>query len=338
MRSPARAALAGLQHAHIEQVIEEIRRRSDKVALVAIAEADVVVRERYRSRLGVTAYADHREMLEAERPDAVAIASINSERGSVIVDALRAGAHVVADKPLCTTAADLDAIRRAWSESGRIVHCLLEKRLWSETLAARQVLRSGELGELVLAWASAPHRLNRPSRPDWMFRQQSYGGILNDLAIHDLDLLLDFTGAAGGWVQGWTGNAANPELPEFEDHGVILLRTGTGLTATVEVHWLSPEAAPYHGDYRIVLTGTRGTAELRFAAGEVTVATHQSPPRKLEPPPRRSAAADFFDAVEGGGRPCITSEQVFAATAIALAAQTHANDGSWHRWRRLDNE
>ena len=332
MSDRLRVALAGLQHAHIEMVLEEIAVRGEGVELVAIAEPEPAVRERFRSRLSVPAYADHRQMLERERPGAVAVAAINVERGPIIVDALRAGAHVVADKPMCTTLDHLAAIERAAREHGRIVHCLLEKRLWAETLAMDEVLAAGELGDLVLAWASAPHRLRRGRRPEWMLDRETYGGVLNDLAIHDIDLLLHFSGAASGWVQGWSGNRANTDRPGFEDHGAVLLRTDTGLVATAEVHWLSPEAAPYHGDYRVVLTGTRGTAELRYASGGVTVATHERPPRELELPAAYPAARDFFDAVLDGKDPRITASQVLTATRVALTAQAHANQGTWQPW------
>jgi predicted dehydrogenase len=327
-----RVALAGLHHAHIEMVLEEIAWRPDRIELVAIAEPDRAVRERFRSRLGVPAYADHREMLERERPDAVGVAAVNAQRGPIIVDALRAGAHIVADKPLCTTLEHLAAIERAAREQRRVVHCLLEKRLWPETLAADEVLAAGELGDLVLASASAPHRLRRQSRPGWMFEREAYGGVLNDLAIHDIDLLLHFSGASSGWVQGWSGNRANADRPGFEDYGVVLLRTDTGLVATAEVHWLSSEAAPYHGDYRIVLTGTMGTAELRYGRGGVTVATHQRPPRELQLPAPYPAARDFFDAVLGGTSPRITTDEVVAATRVVITAQTHSNEGTWEPW------
>ncbi len=52
-----------------------------------------------------------------------------------------------------------------------------------------------------------------------MFRHNLYGGILSDLAIHDVDLLLWLTGARSGKVQGLTGNLGHGGAPEFEDYG-----------------------------------------------------------------------------------------------------------------------
>jgi len=209
---------------------------------------------------------------------------------------------------------------------------MLEKRFYPPTLALRELIAVDELGELALAWCSGPHRLRRATRPDWMFKHASYGGILNDLAIHDVDLLLWFTGAKAGDVQGLTGNLDNRDMPEFEDYGQVMLRTDRGLIATVEVHWLSPEAAPYHGDYRMVLTGTKGTAELRWTHNELLVTTHRVPPRHITLPPARYPASDFFTALQAGTEQIIRAEEIFSATRVALLAQSHANTRTWQRW------
>ena len=165
-----------------------------------------------------------------------------------------------------------------------------------------------------------------------MFRHATYGGILNDLCIHDVDLLLWLSGARGGEVQGLAGNRAHPDLPEFEDYGQLLLRTNDGLLATCEAHWLSPEAAPYHGDYRMVLTGTEGTAELRWVQDELLVATNTRPPGIRPMPTAGSVAGDFFDAILAGREPGVRGEEVITATRVALLAQVSANGGEWQTW------
>jgi predicted dehydrogenase len=328
-----RFGLTGLRHPHLEYLLTEISARDD-VEIVALAEEDDAIRAQFAERLGVTAYADYREMYASETLDAIGTAAINNERPEMVVDALEAGMHVVSDKPLSTTLADLDRIEAAWRASGKHLSVLLDKRFYRPTLAVREMIAAGELGEIAMAWASAPHRLRRPTRPDWMFRHEQYGGILNDLCIHDIDLFLWFTGATSGQVQGFAGNKGNPADPEFQDYGAAWLRTDSGVLATFEVHWFSPEAAPYHGDYRIVLTGTEGTAELRFAHDELLVATNQRPPELREMPPLGSVAGDFFDAVLGG-EPVVKTAEVLTATRVSLLAQEHANGGEWQSWEAV---
>ena len=330
-----RFGLAGLRHPHLTYLLDEIARRPGTVEIVAIAEDDPGLRLEYGQRLGGTTYADYQEMLSRETLDAVGVVSVNGVRGSVVADCLDAGVHVVADKPLCTTLADLDLVEAAWRRSGRLLSLLLDKRFYAPTLAVRDLIAAGELGDLVLAWASGPHRLRRATRPDWMFSHASYGGILNDLCIHDIDLLLWLTGAQSGAVQGLAGNRAYPDLPEFQDHGQVLLRTSSGLLATIEAHWFSPEAAPYHGDYRMVLTGTEGTAELRWAHNELLLATNRRPPHLVPLPQPGSVAGDFLDALLTGAEPAVRTEEILTATRVALLAQTTANSGEWQSWSAM---
>ncbi|MGN6699561.1 MAG: Gfo/Idh/MocA family protein [Thermomicrobiales bacterium] len=332
-----RLGIAGVRHGHVQYLFDTAAQRPDLVQIVALAEDDPALREHYAARLDPAAhhYANYHEMIAHEDLDVVGVAAVNNERGRIVCDSLAAGLHVIADKPLCTTLDDLAAIEAAWRRGDRLLSVMLEKRLWSPTLAARDLLAAGELGDLALVWASAPHRLRRATRPAWMFDPTRYGGILNDLAIHDLDLILWLSGAQAGQVQGLAGNRANQDAPGFEDYGQVLLRTADGVLATTEVHWFSSDAAPYHGDYRLLLTGTAGTAEVRWASGEVIVATHRTPPRHAALPPAGSIAEDFFTALATDSEPLLGAPDVLTATRVALLAQTHANDGSWHDWQAV---
>ncbi|WP_093601654.1 Gfo/Idh/MocA family protein [Lentzea waywayandensis] len=312
-----RLAVAGAAHPHVAYVLDELPLRTD-VELVGISDPDPALARRYR----VLSYADHRSLLDAQRPDVVVVAGIYSERGPVVVDALRAGAHVIADKPLCTSLSDVDAIAAAASGTGRSVSLLLEKRGHPETLAARALLDSGALGSLALIAASGPHKLNRGSRPSWFLDRSTYGGVVADLAVHDIDLVLWLTGAREGTVSA-VGDAL---------HGAVLLRAGE-VAATIEVSWLTPDAAPWHGDYRMRLTGTGGTAELMWARGELTAVTQDRPPWTVALPPSRRPAAAALDALAAGQEPEVGTSASLLATRIALLAQDSADGGGVvHRW------
>jgi len=324
-------AVAGLRHPHIETIIDEARLRPD-VALAAVAEPEPEIRARYAARLGVPGYADHREMLDAVHVDVLGVGAVYGERGGIVSDALLAGVHVLADKPLCTTLADLDAIERAWRDSDRHLSVAFEKRFYPPTIAAGRLVAEGELGQLVMISASAPHKLTRQRRPEWMFDRARYGGIINDLAVHDIDLLLHFSGATSGTLRAFTGNRANPDRPGFEDYGLVTLCSDDGVLASAEVNWLSPEAASYHGDYRMRLVGTDGTAELLWKDDVLAVATHSRPPWREPLPGRLRPAQDFFDALAGGRPPAVTARDALAATRIALLAQRSAGEHRAMPW------
>jgi predicted dehydrogenase len=324
-----RFAIAGLAHGHVRQFFNECEHQPD-LELMAVAESDPELVAKYTAGSSVPTYADHREMLAEHEVDVVGVAGIYSERACVVIDALYAGCHVIVDKPMCTTLEQLADIETAAERSGKIVSVLFDKRHYPVTVAARQLVDSGELGKIVLIAATGPHKLQRPTRPDWFFRRAEYGGVLNDLAAHDVDLALLFsqTGAAGplrGTVLGQVGGSLS-DLPEFTDYGSALLKAGSTVS-TLEVSWLTPHSSPYHGDYRMRLTGTKGSAEIYFAQGRLDVTTDDRPPFNPELPPRRRAAQDAIEAFGEGRAPQVDTRVSVDSTRVSLLAQASADAG-----------
>jgi predicted dehydrogenase len=316
---PLRLAILGAAHPHVRYALDELAHRDD-MRLVGISDPGGAFDADYR---------DHRKLLDEQHPDVVMIAGVYADRAAAVVDALHAGAHVLADKPLCTDLTQLDAIEAAARDTGRIVSLLLEKRDYPETLAARSLLDAGELGELVQVASTGPHKLNRPARPEWFLTRAGYGGILGDLGVHDIDLVLLLSGATSGTVTG----LSDPAEDGFARYGALLLRAGA-VAATIEVNWLTPAAAPYHGDYRMRLTGTRGTAELYWARGRLTAATTERPPWEVELPPGRRPAEGALAAFATGSEPEVGTAASLTATRVALLAQESADDGGTVRtWK-----
>jgi predicted dehydrogenase len=130
-------------------------------------------------------------------------------------------------------------------------------------LAAELVAR-GEIGRVVQTTGLGPHRLNRAIRPPWFFDPLAYGGILVDIASHQIDQFLFFTGTTDARVvSSSVGNFALPEVPAFEDYGELLLHGDAGATGFIRVDWLTPAGLPTWGDGRLVLLGSEGFIELR---------------------------------------------------------------------------
>jgi len=108
-----------------------------------------------------------------------------------------------------------------------------------------------------------PHRLNKATRPDWFFDKKQYGGILCDIASHQIDQFLYFTNSSDADVTMATaGNYANPDDPGLQDFGEIALRSDAA-HGYIRVDWFTPDALPTWGDGRLTLLGTEGYIELR---------------------------------------------------------------------------
>lgn len=331
-----RIAIIGAAHPHVDYVLDELTRadRADFV-LVGVQDSDRAVAEHHAARFGVPAY-DRTEDLLAEGVDIAVIAGVYGARGSDVVAALRAGAHVLADKPLCTTLDELDEIEAVAAEVGRTVNLLLEKRGYPETLAALDVVRAGELGDIVGVTSSGPHKLNRDQRPAWFFDRAQYGGILADLSVHDLDAALLFAPADEGVVRGAV-SAPLDGAEGFTRYGAATLTT-PNTVVSAEVSWLTPQASDVHGDYRLRLIGTRGTAEIFWARGRVEVTTEDRATRDLDLPPGLRPAEEALDAFAAGRTPAVGTRDSLAATRLALLAQESADrDGAALPWSRLSD-
>jgi predicted dehydrogenase len=100
-------------------------------------------------------------------------------------------------------------------------------------------------------------------RPEWFFDLDSYGGILVDLASHQIDQFLHFTQSADATiVSARAGNLAHPNDPGLQDFGEIILSAGTA-SAYIRVDWFTPDGLDTWGDGRLFIVGTEGTIELR---------------------------------------------------------------------------
>jgi predicted dehydrogenase len=102
---------------------------ADRFRTVAVADPSATVRDALPARhAGLRTHADWREMLDAERLDALVVGSPNGTHADVVLAALDAGLHVLVEKPLCIDPADADAIAAKRSEVGRVVQVGYQKR------------------------------------------------------------------------------------------------------------------------------------------------------------------------------------------------------------------
>ncbi|WP_020389762.1 Gfo/Idh/MocA family protein [Kribbella catacumbae] len=325
-----RVAIAGAAHPHVEYVTRELSSSRD-FELVGVSDPSTELARACADPFGARVFADHRELFAATEPDVVVAAGIYGTRGGIIVDALNLGCHVVADKPLCTTAAELEAISAASTANQRSVTMLLEKRYYPETVAALEIVRSGRLGALVELSSTGPHKLNPRSRPAWFFDRRAYGGILNDLLTHDLDLALLLTQATSGTISGTTAGSL-PERSDFALCGAATVRTPDHLIL-LEANWLTPAASAVHGDYHLRLIGTEGVADLWWARHQLTLTTNNQATSTVELGNGSRPAELTFEHLARGAEPPISTSESLAAARLALLAQESADgNGTARSW------
>ncbi len=192
------------------------------------------------------------------------ISCIPGERAALAIRAMEAGMDVMVDKPGCVTLEELAAIKACQIRTGRIWSINFSERFETPcSTLADQLVQEGAIGKVVHTVGLGPHRLNRATRPDWFFDRARYGGILTDIASHQIDQFLHYTGSTQADIShAFVANYANPEDPGLQDFGELSLRSDKG-TGYIRVDWYTPDALPNWGDGRLTILGTEGYIELR---------------------------------------------------------------------------
>ncbi len=207
---------------------------------------------------------DPRRIFDDPTIDLIVTAAIPSDRADIAVEAMLAGKDVMVDKPGCTSRFDLDRIKETVAETSRIWSVNFSERFEVPAVAkAGELIDAGRIGQVIQTLGVGPHRLNKATRPDWFFDPTRYGGILTDIASHQIDQFLHFTGSDDAEIVSSTvANYANPGTPGLEDFGEIMLRSDRG-HGYIRVDWYTPDGLPTWGDGRLTVLGTEGYIELR---------------------------------------------------------------------------
>ena len=168
------------------------------------------------------------------------------------------------DKPGVITLDELVAVRRVQAATGRIFSVCFSERFENRaTEKASRLVAEGAIGRVVQTVGLGPHALRNNPRPDWFFQRKRYGGVLCDIAAHQCDQFLHFTGSTSAEVvASHVGNFGNPETPELEDFGEVMLR-GNGGSGYIRVDWFTPKGLGVWGDGRLTILGADGYIELR---------------------------------------------------------------------------
>ena len=199
-----RFAAVGLDHAHAFGQIEGLLNQgcqpvgfSSEDPAAAVAQA---VRRRWPD---VTWIEDPTSLLRDPSIDVIVTAAVPDQRSAIAVEALTNGKDVVADKPGCITLDQLDEIEKAVTQSGRFWSVTFSERFEVRcAIKAGQLVREGRIGRVVQTLGLGPHRegdrahiAGGEGRPDWFYDRDRTGGIITDIASHQIDQFLWFTGA-----------------------------------------------------------------------------------------------------------------------------------------------
>jgi myo-inositol 2-dehydrogenase / D-chiro-inositol 1-dehydrogenase len=271
------------------------------------------------------AYDDPRRVLDRPDIDAVIVAIPCDAHEPVYRDAIMAGKHLYAEKPLALTLAGCDRLIALSAKApGLTFHVGFQRRSNPRYRDGVQAIRQGDLGGLIEAratWTSS----NGPvtGHGGWLGRRERSGDWMVEQAVHVWDVLRWFTGEspirASGWGRRGLFGAVDP-LRDVTDHYAVELEWANGFHASFLQSWVAPADDCFTGSTLRVMGEEGG---LDFSSGALTLRDRALPRRSIQPGPHadtRMALEAFVTAVrsESPLPPPVTLAEARSATEVGL--------------------
>lgn len=204
---------------------------------------------------GATAHPSFEDLLKDNAVELVIIATRSDTHAALAAQALRAGKHVVVEKPMATTLADADMMLEVAKRSKGRLFVRHNRRFDPPFLCAKDVLASGKLGQLHSVQIRVGEYVRRS---DWQTLKRFGGGQLLNWGPHVIDWALQLIG--GRAVEQWSDLKLIAAAGDAEDHVKLILKgpapkgsTG-GAVADLEISGANAVKQP-----PFVLCGDRGS-------------------------------------------------------------------------------
>jgi predicted dehydrogenase len=218
--------------------------------------------------LGVEAFSDFKEALGAQEPDVVFVCTPPVFHVEQALQAVRNGAHVFVEKPLCDRFDLVDELSAEATKRGRAVHVGYNLRFHPGVQMLKRLLGEGAIGRVL--WAHVEVGQYLPDWRPWQDYRQSYtaqrelgGGIILD-ASHEIDYVLWLLGPPSE-LTCMAGKVSRLEV-DVEDCATILLRFPGGAQADVHMDFVQQTSSR-----SCVLVGERGKLLWDYSQNQVRI-------------------------------------------------------------------
>lgn len=241
---PVRAAIIGTGGIARSHVIA-LRDAGDQVELVAAMDIDGDrVRAFCEDQAIPRAYTDVAQMLEAEQPGLVHIATPPGTHTALAIQCMEAGAWVLCEKPLCASLAEMDAIEDAEQRTGNYTSSVFQWRFGSAGQHLKRLINEGALGRplvcnSLITWYRTPAYYAVPWRGKW---ETELGGTSMGHGIHAMDFVLWLLGE---WREVRAMIGTLDRDIEVEDVSMASVRFADGAMANMTNAVLCPREVSY---------------------------------------------------------------------------------------------
>jgi len=284
--------------------------------LVAVCDLNVEEARQFADKYGAKhVFRDYRKMLEMEELDAVSVVVPNFLHAEMTIAALKAGKHVLCDKPMAVKLADAEAMVRTAKAANKRLMINMVLRFSPLQMELRDRIAEGEIGEVYYAKSHWVRRKGIPfadfpadgemARGQWFVRKKEAGGGASvDIGVHMFDLVWWLTGGKKpATVLASTYSKLVPERlakvgveGDVDDLATAMVKMKTGETIFLEVTW-DAHQPPYLG---FEIFGTKGGLTVTGWAKEAVLYHDTKSGKSAEKTlkPRRKVPGTYWHFVE----------------------------------------
>ena len=279
----------------------------------------------------IRVYDDFDKMLEAGGFEIVDITLPTMLHKECVVKAVKAGYHVLCEKPMALSAKDGRAMIAAARKADRKLMVAHVVRFQAASLYLKNLVQTRKYGKVIAAEFSrfiAPPKWS-PKGADWFFDEKKSGGVYLDAHIHDIDLMLSVFGCPQGVVA-----AVRRRSDGYPDH-TSAIYSYPGFIVTTTCSFAASQSLLFDSAYRVFFEKATVFCGARYQGGMVTVYPEKGKPFSPKTADKAKAYADevryFLDYVEGRNDGMYMSMKS-ACDSVALAeAERSAALGSWQK-------
>jgi UDP-N-acetylglucosamine 3-dehydrogenase len=295
----------GRNHARVFKELAETE-------LLGICDIDAERARAIAERFGVKPYSDSGSMLRDKGIEAVSICTWSTSLAKEALKALKAGKHVLVEKPMATNAKQAEQLLKTAENEGLHLTVGFLMRFIPGLQRIRKEVEDKTLGKPVCATAK------RVS--EWPERIGDIG-VVKDTAIHDLDVMRYVFNEDPVAVYAKTGSMRHGK---FEDYAQIMLTFEGGQSAFIESNWLTPYKTRI-----LIVTGSEAIMKLDYITQELTIenAKETLQPRYPLQEPLKLELLHFTKCITSKEKPLITGMDGLKALQIAEAALRSSTTG-----------
>jgi len=221
----------------------------DDVRVAAVADVYTPAADRLGAKFGVPAFGDPAELIARDDVGLVHIATPPASHHELALAAIRAGKHVLCEKPLATSVADADEIVAAAAAAGVICPVNFVLRYNAVTEAVKAVIDSAALGRVLSARLTNCASDSKLPAEHWFWDKAVSGGIFIEHAVHFFDLYAYWFGP--GEVTAAHAEHRGGAAREIEDRVACTVRHESG-TLSSQYHGFDQAAPMDRQDHRLV--------------------------------------------------------------------------------------